>query len=549
MNQRRQLYRERSTYWFALNSTATRRRTALTLAALLCTVYAASCRAHADTPSAAPAARRYREVTKHTPASVQASRPRLDRRNKPALYRTYASAETIPLPPPRVLAQPALQALREPAGPPAALDLERLGTLLFLTGGVMRTLPSGRDIRATAAAGALYPNELYAVTADLPGLAAGVYHYDPKRQRLARLRSGDWRDALAAAADDADIRRAPVTVVLTGILWRSAWKYRERAYRHLHWDGGMMLAHLLAAANASAVPAVMRAAFVDTAVERLLGIDGRREAALAVVRLGSPRSPVAPARGGDLPSIPYQPTALSPKPIDYPETLRYHAASSLPNVSAVRTVRGARVSGPGASDAGAVGAPITLPPPATSAAPLNAVVRRRSSTRRFAPRPISAAQLSAILTAPTAPVAADFLQAQRSVVETYVIVHAVTGVPAGAYYFRAADRALMPLAAGEFRERARFLCLRQALAGDASAVIFYLADLQGIGRAFGERGYRLAELEAGLRAGRAYLAAYALGRGATGLTFFDDEVTRFFSPHAGGLEPLLVVAAGVPRKR
>jgi hypothetical protein len=29
-----------------------------------------------------------------------------------------------------------------------------------------------------------------------------------------------------------------------------------------------------------------------------------------------------------------------------------------------------------------------------------------------------------------------------------------------------------------------------------------------------------------------YLAAYALGIGATGLTFFDDAVTEFFSPHA-----------------
>ena len=521
-------------------------RAALALAAVLCTVCATTAGAD-DTPTPAPAARRYRDLTKHTPASVKAARRRLDGKNKPVLYRTYPRAEMVALPRVRALAQPALRALAEPAGPSEALDLERLGTLLFLTGGVMRTLPSGRDIRATAAAGALYPNELYAVTADLPGLAAGVYHYDPKQQRLTRLRSGDWRDALATAADDADIRRAPLTVVLTGILWRSAWKYRERAYRHLHWDGGMMLANLLAAANASAVPAVMHAAFVDTAAERLLGIDGRREAALAMVRLGSPRSPVAPARGGDLPSIPYPPAALSPKPIDYPEALRYHAASSLPNVSAVRTVRRARVNARPAGDAGGAGAPVTLPPPALSEATLDAVVRRRSSTRRFAQRPISAAQLSAILATPAAPVGADFLQAQPSLVETYVIVHAVTGVPAGAYYFRTADRALLPLAVGDFRERARFLCLRQALAGDASAVLFYLADLHGIGRAFSERGYRLAELEAGLRAGRAYLTAYALGRGATGLTFFDDEVTRFFSPHAAGLEPLLVVAAGVPR--
>jgi hypothetical protein len=44
--------------------------------------------------------------------------------------------------------------------------------------------------------------------------------------------------------------------------------------------------------------------------------------------------------------------------------------------------------------------------------------------------------------------------------------------------------------------------------------LYYLTDLERAGRAFGERGYRLAELEGGLIAGRAYLAAGAVGRGA-----------------------------------
>jgi hypothetical protein len=93
------------------------------------------------------------------------------------------------------------------------------------------------------------------------------------------------------------------------------------------------------------------------------------------------------------------------------------------------------------------------------------------------------------------------------------------------------------------------LLLAERLSDDRVSRALYLADLKAIGAAFGERGYRAAELEAGLVAGRAYIAAYAVGRGATGLTFYDGEVTRFFSPHAIGLEPLLVVAVGVPAKR
>ena len=61
----------------------------------------------------------------------------------------------------------------------------------------------------------------------------------------------------------------------------------------------------------------------------------------------------------------------------------------------------------------------------------------------------------------------------------------------------------------------------------------------------GARGYRDAHLEAGILGGRAYLAAYSLGRGASGLTFYDDDTTKFFAPHAEGKSPLLMVAVGV----
>jgi hypothetical protein len=46
--------------------------------------------------------------------------------------------------------------------------------------------------------------------------------------------------------------------------------------------------------------------------------------------------------------------------------------------------------------------------------------------------------------------------------------------------------------------------------------------------------------------GRLHLAAYALGFGATGLTFFDEEVRSFFATEAN---PLLVTAVGAPAYR
>ena len=62
--------------------------------------------------------------------------------------------------------------------------------------------------------------------------------------------------------------------------------------------------------------------------------------------------------------------------------------------------------------------------------------------------------------------------------------------------------------------------------------------------ALGGRGYRAAALEAGIEGGKTYLAAYAIGLGATGLTFFDDDVTRFFSPPAARQGVMFLVACG-----
>src|SRR3979411_2357449 len=79
---------------------------------------------------------------------------------------------------------------------------------------------------------------------------------------------------------------------------------------------------------------------------------------------------------------------------------------------------------------------------------------------------------------------------------------------------------------------------------EASADIFFLADLEMILERFGNRGYRAAQLEAGILSGKLYLGAYAQHLSATGLTFYDDEVIRFFSPHARGKSVTMLVAVG-----
>lgn len=181
---------------------------------------------------------------------------------------------------------------------------------------------------------------------------------------------------------------------------------------------------------------------------------------------------------------------------------------------------------------------------------VDAVIYRRGSTRRFARKEMSFVQLSTILESTAGAIPADFIAPSGSpFTELYIIVHAVDGVAPRTYAYRRNERALEPLRQGDFRREASALGLGQELPGDASFNIYYLSDLEAVARRFGERGYRAAQIEGGILGGKAYLASYALRCGATGLTFIDDDVTEFFSPHAAGKSVMFLMAIGRPRRR
>jgi SagB-type dehydrogenase family enzyme len=178
-------------------------------------------------------------------------------------------------------------------------------------------------------------------------------------------------------------------------------------------------------------------------------------------------------------------------------------------------------------------------------ATIEQVILRRGSSRRFARVPISFAQLSTLLLRATGGIPADFLDPPGTMLnDLYLIVNAVDDLPSGTYVFRRDHQALELLRQGTFRRDAGYLGLMQEIPADASVDVFFLTNLQAALERFGNRGYRAAQFEAGLIGGKLYLAAYAQHLGASGLTFFDDDVTRFFAPHAAAKSVMFLVALG-----
>ncbi len=480
----------------------------------------------------------------------------LDWENKPLLFKIYPTLEVMRLPKDfHETGRAALDAIA-PAGAQASTEaipnLETLAQLLFFSAGVVRSKRQEHVetfFRAAACTGALYEIELYVACTDLPGskdsagLAAGLYHFGVAEFGLRQLRTGDFRQTLVeATGDDPSIAHAPVTIICTGTYWRNAWKYRSRTYRHFGWDNGTILANLLAMSEAMNLPAKVVTGFVDSQINELLSLDTKREVAFSLVSIGYQQAaPPSPPKISPL-NLPI--VAYSKEEVDYPAMRKMHEASSLESASEVAAGRGKTPPFLVPPTKGTT-TPLLLPSDPIPQDSIEKVIARRGSTRQFSRESITLPQLSLALDRASRGIPADFLDSAGSHLnDLYLILNNVDGLPPGAYFYHWEKKSLELLKPGDFRDKAGFLGLEQQLPADAAVDVFFLADLKKILERYGNRGYRAAQLEAGILGGKLYLAAYAQGLGASGLTFYDDDVVNFFSPHARGKSAIFLVALG-----
>lgn len=480
-------------------------------------------------------ARRLHESTKHgtPPSDPQAlvSFQRLDPRNAPRPFKHYRGIDSLDLSDDVVASSlPAMSVLSGEEGETGPLNFALLSTILFLAAGVTRVLDHlGRQIyfRTAMSAGNLHPVEVYVVAGEggVDGLEAGVYHFAPLEHRLTPLRHGDHRSF--AGVD------TPLAIVLTGIAWRTTWKYGERGWRHLYWDAGTLLANLLAAADAHGLAHRTLLGFDDATVCDLLGIDGVSEMPLAIATLGPggyewPEAPVL-----DLLSM--EVASLAPNPIRLPLLERAQAGSAL-LAEEVESWRQAR-------PANAREAPTKVEGPNAGDDLIEDVILRRGSTREMVRRQVPRGHLEWPLRAATRAVGFDVIP-RGSLLDHYVNVHAVDGFEAGAYR-QTGDGLELVRRSNTARDESTSLCLGQPLGGESAYTVFHSGELGPILSGLGSRGYRVAQVESGVVSGRIALCAFALGLGATGLTFFDDAVARYFDATA---QPMLVTSVGVPAK-
>jgi SagB-type dehydrogenase family enzyme len=230
-------------------------------------------------------------------------RLRVASRHRPARFKRYARAPRVGWPrsagPPggsgelgRVLR--ARHTVREFSR--RGISLDDLAAIVRGTWGRIgwfQTRVLGRMAHKTSpSAGALHPIECYVLALNVRGLRPGLYHYDVGGDELRRLRPGNLRArAIEAASGQRWVGGAAFVCVMTAVFTRTLWKYQlESAYRVLWLDAGHLGQTFSLLATARGLGPFTTAALQDSALEKLLGLDGVSEFPVYLCGAGVPRS-------------------------------------------------------------------------------------------------------------------------------------------------------------------------------------------------------------------------------------------------------------------
>ncbi|WP_337866714.1 SagB/ThcOx family dehydrogenase [Ignavibacterium sp.] len=163
------------------------------------------------------------------------------------------------------------------------LTLSELSQLLWAAQGI--TEP-GKGFRTAPSAGALYPLEVYLVVGNVKGLASGVYKYRPLEHEIAKVRDGDVRNELTAAAlGQSWVGEGSIVIVFSAVYERTTRKYGDRGIKYVHMEVGHTAQNVWLQAVSLNLGTVVIGAFKDNEVSSILNIPDK-EKPLCIMPVG-----------------------------------------------------------------------------------------------------------------------------------------------------------------------------------------------------------------------------------------------------------------------
>ncbi len=406
----------------------------------------------------------YHDMTKHSYNSVRTNPNRLSWEDQPSTYKNYPDSF-----------------------PKQKLDLEKEeDDFLYHIAGLTakKSYPSGEYyLRINPSAGALYPNELYMQIRGVEGRIDGVYHYEVSSSSLTLLHTLEKEEGMEPYLGFKTAMRGYLFLV-SAIYYRSAWKYKNRAFRYCLLDAGHLLGSIEAAALLKPHAVQMLYAIEREKLNRMFGFEEKEwflsAASMAVPVQGSEVSAVEfslPCIDG---SGSFEKNPLIEKA--YAETSRF--------VECKKNIKAAKFTYTDEN--------------------LRETIFTRRSQRGFAEGAMTKGQFNYIMDVLAQPVLSDCDEE----VSVYVVLNRVLDMPLGLY------KDGVYLKHGDFSKKAGYLSLEQYSLAASGALAFFFTS-KG-------KNYQALYQKAGIIGHRLYIASVYLGLGCSGIgAYYDDEVNDF----------------------
>ncbi len=477
----------------------------------------------------------------------------VDWKNQPAIHKVYPGMDYRYLPRPENLPQ---VSVRDAASPfeqkPEGyqVTIERLSVILALAYGITGRVQAGKKeyfFRSAPSAGGLYPVEVYLAAGNVSGLPPGLYHYDVAGLGLCRLRSENiMYDADRCIGAATEAAGPELSFFLTGITFRSAWKYKARAFRYILMDTGHVLENLLMTLRAEGLSATVHYDIDREASDLLLGCDPKREICFACVRISGSGAP------SSTPAAP-----LSPLPQNILDAGKVCEKEEVFDEIEQITLAASRLPEPGTSPP-----PMwkrlevtpdswqSIEPPSSPAlSDFSITIVRRRSRRNFVQKELPGATFNGILD-----ILSNHSKREQPVrppygacVSTGLLVQNVAGISPGFYICDFQNNLFGKVREGLFNDAMATACLDQQWLQNAALHFCFMTDLGQLNEICGPRGYQYALLEAGRLGEAVYLAATTFGLGCCGVgALYDGEAKGLLS--LGPDSALLYLVAAGPIK-
>lgn len=386
------------------------------------------------------------------------------------------------------------------AEPRTETTLDVLATLLARTAGSVLDGQSRRRIAPTG--GNLGSVELWVCARRVTGLAPGVYRYFDQDHALEQVQAVDDAHLGDLVVLGPDALESDFVLVGTGAIAKCARKYNTFAYRLVHLDSGVALAHAHRVADALDISLREARDFDDEGVARLLHVGNKREhPAPTFVAFVSRKAPQRAPESSSAPIVSLPPLTSAAYSLAVMDALR--------QASSVRDRSGVTFSG---------ALPTSAAPSAATAdaqlvrSALDEVLFARRAVREYGPAPIGLAALRRLIHH-----GLRFLQ-DRAIrgADTAVFIRPLLAVARGEnsidqglYEFDIATNGLVRIA--PFSPQAMAGAVNQDSFAASPCAVFAVGNLRAALALRGVRGYRELVQDAGSLVGHLWLEATALG--------------------------------------